>query len=137
MSELEMEVDTAHSTPLYHRGRPENWLWALQREEHRGYEGLLLEGRRGGGGWQDEDLAVYPQPPKHKAWTHQHLTDAVLLPCSKNSDLLFKFFKVMDSTWEIKMLEEVESVQRKKFQVPWGTRFSNKFFNSHCFLIEM
>lgn len=45
MSAHKMEVDTAHSTPLYHRGRPENWLWAQQslREEHRGYEGLLLE----------------------------------------------------------------------------------------------
>lgn len=104
MSELEMKVDTANSTPLYHRGRPENWLTALSslREEHRGYEGLLGERRRMGR-WRSSGT----QPQKHKAWKHQYSTDAVLLPCSKNSDLLFKFFKEMDSTWEIKMLEKM------------------------------
>lgn len=62
------------------------------------------------GGWRDEDLVV-PTPRKYKAWKHQYTTDAVLLPCSKNSDLLFKFFKEMDSTWEIKKLK-VEILKR-------------------------
>ena len=154
----EGEEITAHSNPVYHRGRPAHWHWTLSRlKEGRGtrvkalapdksqkrkspkkepwrisvltwlsiYNGFLMHLTWGGQdhakkpleSWElqqrrrNDTEAQRTQPTGYTdvTWRQAHpplgsvLVLFFFLPCSKNSDLRFKFFKDMgsDSTWEM------------------------------------
>lgn len=122
MPEFEMDVNTAHSTPFTTEVDQRTdcepcraWRKSIEVMTSFSYR----QERRRMAGWR---LSGLPTAPKT-----QSLNTPAMLPCSKNSDLLFKFFKEMDSIWEIKMLEKVNFYKGKKFQVPWGTLYP------HCF----